>query len=93
MGKWGTHAIAESIRKLVHDIQFECGFTCMVVKCTIIGSLRHPFLSYLWSQNGPFSRLFRTLRGAKIAHNGLKMGTLVVINEDEWDHLKHNFML
>ena len=40
VGKWGTHAIAESATKLAHAFRFECSFTCMVVKCTIIESLR-----------------------------------------------------
>ena len=40
MGKWGTHAIAKSARKLVHAIQFKCGFTRVVVKCPNIAGLR-----------------------------------------------------
>ena len=32
VGKWGTHGIAEILRKLVHAIHFGCGFMCLVMK-------------------------------------------------------------
>ena len=43
-----------------------------------------PFLTHFWSQNNPFFKAFCDFRGAKMACNGLKMGSFHLFMHPKW---------
>ena len=46
-----------------------------------------PFLTHFWSQNSPFSMPFSDFGGAKMACNGLKMGSFHLFRHPKWSRI------